>query len=329
MRSLIDQVISWDTIGPYEKEQYQYEITDAVIERETGVLTITLRLNFVMPALEMEKLSGVILHQFSDLKAVRFNYEYKDVMLTTEEIIPLFIPHMIQIVNGKYSAITKTIQTKKFEFDGEHLVIYALGRMSTEQLNDKVALQFRALLNTHFGIRCSVEFKNDESVYQAARESWRASEEADIKASLEEEKRKCAEARKAAAAGGGAAKSGGNSFGGNGGNGNAGGGGNGFGGGGFRRREKETPAEGNRIMGKDIFGDSVAISSIDQNSGSVILEGILFKKEGKVTKTGRVIATLLITDKKDSACLKTFCSQDKWSEIDSLLKNGEIGRAHV
>jgi len=325
MRSLIDQVISWDTISSHAKEQYQYEITDAVIERETGVLTITLRLNFVMPALEMEKLSGVILHQFSDLKSVKFNYEYKDVILTTEEIIPLFIPHMIQIVNGKYSAITKTIQTKKYEFDGEHLVIYALGRMSTEQLNDKVALQFRALLNTHFGIRCSVEFKNDESVYQAARESWKASEEADIKASVEEEKRKCAEARKAAASGG-AAKSGGNGFGGNGGNRSVGGGnsGSGFGGnGGFRRREKETPAEGNRIMGKDIFGDSVAISSIDQNSGAVILEGILFKKEGKVTKTGRVIATLLITDKKDSACLKTFCSQDKWNEIDSLLKNGD------
>lgn len=318
MRGLIDQVISWDAIGNHEKQQYQYEITDAVIEKETGVLTITLRLNFVMPALEMEKLAGIILHQFDDLKSVKFNYEYHDVILTPEEVIPLFIPHMIDIVNGKFSAITKTIQTKKFEFDGEKLIIYALGRMSTEQLNDKVALQFRALLNMHFGIRCNVEFKNDESIYQQAKENWKASEAADIQASLEEEKRKAAEARKNAPSGVNPARgSSGGGFGQN----NAGSG-NGAGGG-YRRREKETPAEGNRIMGKDIFGDSVSISSIDQNGGAVILEGILFKKEGKVTKSGRVIATLLITDKKDSACLKTFCSQDKWNEIDSLLKNGD------
>ena len=35
------------------------------------------------------------------------------------------------------------------------------------------------------------------------------------------------------------------------------------------------------IMGKDIFGDAVEISSIDQDTGNVILEGILFKKDYK------------------------------------------------
>ena len=127
MRNLIDQVISWDALGSYRKEQYQYEITDAVIDSETGVLTITLRLNFVMPVIDMEKLSGILLNQFSDLKSVEFRYEFENVIQQKEEISPLFIPHMIQIINGKYASITKTIEPKKFELNEEKLVIYALG----------------------------------------------------------------------------------------------------------------------------------------------------------------------------------------------------------
>ena len=61
MRNLIDTSISWDRLGDHERQEYQYWITDAVINSETGVLTITLRLNFVMPVIDMEKLSGIIL----------------------------------------------------------------------------------------------------------------------------------------------------------------------------------------------------------------------------------------------------------------------------
>ena len=117
MRNLIDTSISWDKLGNHERQEYQYEITDAVIDSETGVLTITLRLNFVMPVIDMEKLSGILLNQFSDLSSVEFRYEFRDVIQTKEEIIPLFIPHMIQIINGKYASITKTIEPKKFELN--------------------------------------------------------------------------------------------------------------------------------------------------------------------------------------------------------------------
>ena len=323
MRNLIDTSISWDRLGDHERQEYQYWITDAVINSETGVLTITLRLNFVMPVIDMEKLSGIILHQFSDLKSVEFRYEFADIIQTKEEIIPLFIPHMIRIINGKYASITKTIEPEKFELDGENLVIYALGKFSTEQLNERVALQFQHLLNSHFGLQYKVCFKNDESMYASAKENWMIQEARDIQASIEDDRVKAAEARRNSPV----AVSGGNSVTAGSGNGFGGGfkspGGNG-GGNGFRRREKELPAEGNRIMGKDIFGDAVEISSIDQDTGNVILEGILFKKDHKVTKTGRVIATLLITDKKDSACLKTFCSKEKWDEIDGLLKSGDF-----
>ena len=318
MRALIEQNIDWDVLSGHDKSQYTYEITEAVIESETGVLTISLRLNFIMPCLSMAKLKGVILHQIEALKDVKFKYNYENVILSEEEIIPLFIPHMIEIINGKYAAITKSIESSKFICEGEKLQIYALGRLATEQLNEKVAYQFKQLLAEHFGIHKDVTFVNDEDSYMKAAESWIESEESDIKASLEEAKKAAqmhkSESAKPAAGGG---------FGGN--NGNSGGN-SGFGGqnGGFKRREKETPAEGNRIMGKDIFGEAIPMSGLEADTGTVILEGILFKKDARPIRNEKKLVTLLITDKKTSVCLKTFCSNNKWEEIDSLLKSGDF-----
>lgn len=322
MRALIEQTIDWDVLKGHDKSQYTYEITEAVIESETGVLTISLRLNFIMPCLSMEKLKGVILHQIESLKDVKFKYIYENVILSEEEIIPLFIPHMIEIINGKYAAITKSIESSKFVCEGETLQIFALGRLASEQLNEKVAHQFKALLFEHFGIQKDVQFVNDEENYLKAAESWQTSEEADIKASLAEAQKAAqmhrSENPKPAASGGSGGFSGGKA-GGFGGNGQ--GGGNG---GGFRRREKETPAEGNRIMGKDIMGEAVSMSSLSADTGMVILEGILFKKDARPIRNEKKLVTLLITDKKTSVCLKAFCSNNKWEEIDSLLKSGDF-----
>ena len=318
MRELFDKNINWEAVG-YPREQLRYEASEAVIGKETGVLDIKLRLNFVVPHLDLERIRGILLHHFPELKGVRFQCSYENVIMPAEQVVSLFIPHMIEIINGKYAAITKTIQTDKYRFDGEKLELFALGRLATEQLNEKVAHQFSGLLASHFDIHAKVVFLNDEEIYSQAAEDWRSSEEADIKASLAEEMKKAAAVKKP---GGHKPASGGGGFAGN-------GGGGGFGGnggqksGGFRRREKESPAEGNRIMGKDIMGESVALSTLQADSGMVIVEGILFKKDARAIKNEKKLVTLLITDKKTSVCLKAFCSNNKWEEIDSLLKNGD------
>lgn len=315
MRHLLEQSITWDEVGNHPRDQYQYDITEAVIAKETGVLTLTLRLNFVPPFLDMEKLKGIILHQIPHLTEVKFIYVFSDMILREEEIISLFIPHMIEIINGKFAAITRTIETKKYHYDGRKLEIYALGKLSTEQLNQKVAHLFKGLLHEKFGITTEVSFINDEDHYHQAAHDWKASEAADIRASLEEQKKKIEEAKKTAPTKTQDGQSGGQSF-------SPGG----FGQGaksGFRRNEKELPAEGNRIMGKGVSGESVPLSSISADSGIVILEGILFKKEARPLRNGKKLITLLITDRTTSACLKAFCSANKWEEIDSLLKSGD------
>ena len=72
---------------------------------------------------------------------------------------------MINIINGSYGGITKTIQGDNFIFQDGKLEIYALGKLSTEQLNEKVAGRFQALLKERLDLDAVVHFKNNVDLY--------------------------------------------------------------------------------------------------------------------------------------------------------------------
>ena len=84
------------------------------------------------------------------------------------------------IVNGEYTSITKTIQTDNFYRQGNTLYIYALGKFSTEQLNEKVKSKFEKLLQENFGLFLSVEFVNNEALYEKTVEEIQQGERKDI-----------------------------------------------------------------------------------------------------------------------------------------------------
>ena len=75
-------------------------------------------------------------------------------------------------------------------------------------------------------------------------------------------------------------------------------------------------------MGKDIMGQSVSLSSLSADSGVVIVEGILFKKDSRPIKNEK--ASDSFDNRQKDICLSEgFCSNNKWDEIDSLLKSGD------
>ena len=51
MREIIDGAIGWEKIGTVKrnKDEYRYTLGKGVIHRETGVLTLPLTRNFVVP----------------------------------------------------------------------------------------------------------------------------------------------------------------------------------------------------------------------------------------------------------------------------------------
>ena len=73
MRKIIDGAISWEQIGDgkRDKTEYKYTLGKGVIHKDTGVLTLPVTLNFVMPFLDCEKIKAVIINKLNMLKDVK------------------------------------------------------------------------------------------------------------------------------------------------------------------------------------------------------------------------------------------------------------------
>lgn len=311
MKSLIESTINWSKIGKHPKDSYHFTIEKAVVSKDTAVFSMDVRLNFIIPYSDTERIEHLIRNEIPGLKGVSLNFIYEDVILSNEEIVKHYIGHMIHEINGSYAAITKTIFPREFTFANGVVTIMALGAVAVGELNEKVAGQFEKYLNRDFGINAKVVFTNHEDNYKE-----KAKEKAELARKELEEADK---AQKLAAANG---NGGGNGTSGNGG---AFGGKAGIASGGekWRRREKEEPMVGNRIMGKAIHDEPVPISSITVDSGQVTIEGMMFRKDARTIKNNKKLVTLLVTDKITSICVKIFSSEEKWNEIDSSLNSGD------
>ena len=315
MKSLIENTISWNKIGKHPKDSYNYSVEKAVVSKETAVLSMDIRLNFVMPFSDIDHISKMIRKEIAGLNGVSLQFIYEDVVLTEQEIINHYIEHMIHEINGSYAAITKTIFPDEYIYEDGKLTIMALGAVAVNELNEKVASQFEKYLSRDFGIEMKVVFSNHEDNYKETKK-----ERAELaKKELEEANK----VQKLAAAGGTGSNNtvnGGSS----GNNGTSGNSASNKGAEKWKRREKEEPMVGNRIMGKGINEEPVPISSITVDSGQVTIEGMLFRKEARTIKNNKKLVTLLVTDKTTSICVKLFASEEKWNEIDGNLKPGKL-----
>lgn len=307
MKELIENSITWTRLGKHPKTEYKFSIERAVLGKYNQILTIQIRLNFVMPFTDAEKIQAIVKSEVEGLSGVELAFVYEDVIQTPEEIIGLFIEHMIHIVNGSYAPITKTIFPEKFQFKDGRLTIYALGETSVALLNEQVAGKFERLLQQNFGIKAAVDFQNHQEIYEKAHQEIKEREKKDA----EENKKRQMQAqsrpkRESAESGGnggapwGEKKSWG------------------------KKKDQYEPVSGNRIMGKPIFGDPTPLGQVTVDSGKVVIEGILFKKAERTIKSGSKLITLLITDKKTSLCVKFFAPEQKWKDVDEHLKSGDV-----
>lgn len=297
MKNLIESTINWNRIGRHPKEEYHFSLGKAKMSKDGSVLTLDVELNFVMPFEDVLRLKALIINQIEHLRNVEFNFQYVDVILSKEEIIKLFVEHMIHLVNGEYASITKTILPKELKLKEEEVLLPAVGNVAVEQLNEKVSAKFQALLKETFGIDSHILFINHADTYQEMAKKQRKFSETEIEKVHQAQKtaqqslKKTANPTEKTWQG--------------------------------RKSTKEEPASGNRIMGKPINGELQTLAGLNPDSGQVSLEGILFRKEARTIRNDKKLVTLLLTDKKTSVCLKAFTSLSKWEEIEELLKPGD------
>lgn len=312
MKSLIEQSISWTKIGKHAKERYRYTVERAVVSKETAVLSVSMRLNFVLPFADVVRIRQRIKGEIQGLNDVEIRFFYEDVILSQQEILSHYIIYLIEELNGAYGGLLKTIFPQEFALAGGVCRIMALGDVAVNELNEKVSSYFRRKLRDHFAMDLEVVFVNHEDTYlEKTREkealAQKELEEASRMQSLAAAKGNSSNHGKASSpvASGGAPTD--------------------HGGGGkwSRKNQKEAPMSGNRIMGKPIFGDPTPLSAITEDSGQVVVAGMLFRKEARTIKQEKKLVTLLITDLHTSLCVKSFVSEDKWNEINDNLQPGD------
>lgn len=306
MRQIIEDALNKYNIEGMPEGSVHYELLRASIKKDSGVLSVDIALNFVMPLKACDEIRDAVIKKLDHkIKGVELNFIYENMLQNHEDIIRAFIPHMIRIVNGDYVGVTKAIQVGNFQWDGHSLYIYAVGDFTVNLLNAEVKKKFETLLYDTFKISANITFKNNEELFNKEFKAFKEKEAEDIKKSVEEHAKSLKE--KAAAAPSKSpdpAPSKGEWKG--------------------RRRKKELPASGDRIMGESIAeAANTALRDIDPSQNVVVVEGDIFKIDYKLIKSGNYLMTLLLTDNTTTICTKAFVSKAKHDEIEKLLSAGD------
>ncbi|MCL2436553.1 MAG: PolC-type DNA polymerase III [Clostridiales bacterium] len=286
MEHIIEQFISWDKIGKHERSEYTYTLGKAVMSKDRQTLTVNMELNFVIPHGDLAPLKQEIKSKVPGIKEVRFAFHYRDMVLTQQEQIALYIPYLVEEANGEYAAMTRTILTNEFVLNEDELVLYALGDVVVSRLNEHVASIFEKILSENMQIKRKIRFENHEEQYEKAKMQKNALDSQE----LSEIQKKTVQANPKAS-------------------------------------PTSNPKSGGRgsVM-KPVKGQVARLVDITPESGSVVIEGELFKKNHKTIKSGRKLVSLLVTDKTTSICVKAFLTDDKWEDLNENVREGDFVR---
>ncbi len=316
MIKILENSIDFSKLKNHENAHIEAEVEKAVLLRKDKVLELTMNLDFVLPVEQLDLFKRNLVAQLPGIEEVRLQISYNHLKQTIEEAVPLYIGHMIGIVNGKFAHVTKTIERDKWHLEDDILTIYALGERSVELLNKEVAQEFEKLLRRDLGLDARVVFKNHIETYKKVGLHVEEKERSALKKQMDEfakQRQEQGGRRQACEIGGVGSDSKGNFS------------------GDFgktqaaprRRKRGYVPVNGNVIMGSAVSGPFLSIGEVNSESGVVCIEGELFKKNSRTTKNDSKLVTLFVTDKRTSICIKAFVVNQKWDDIDNHLNSGD------
>ena len=279
-------------------DKYEYKMQEASLSKVTGKLTVEVGLNFVIPVSEVEKAEEILIKNVPGVSQVEFIFDYdKEMAMDKKEAVGHFLEHMIRKANGRYCHLTNSIRRDRFEFDEGTVTFFTVGQRIAEELNESLAEMFSQMITDAFGYSAEVIFVNDSEAYNQAEKDRRTPAAVimkmpptadlaakDVKENNEDKKDKKEK----------------------------------------KGKTKEKPkVVGNRIFGKAFSGEVMPMTQFSELSGDCILEGEVFGITSKTIKSGKLIVTILFSDKKTSVCGKSFMDNDRWELLDENLKEGD------
>ncbi|MBF1191004.1 MAG: hypothetical protein HXM05_04865, partial [[Eubacterium] sulci] len=109
MKELFYNYIDWDNVGEEYRDRAVAQVDDAVILSEKNILKLSVRLNYVVPAKDEDKIKGIILNSVGDLKDVEFEYAYVNLILSDADALRLILPKVLRKLNEKNHYVAGSI----------------------------------------------------------------------------------------------------------------------------------------------------------------------------------------------------------------------------
>ncbi|HFD1833901.1 TPA: PolC-type DNA polymerase III [Clostridium perfringens] len=227
--------------------------------------------------------------------------------ITLKQVVDQHWNHVCEKIIEKHPVLKEVLLNSHIVIEGEKIIIKNGSEFLCTFVNKKhIDREIKIYIKSFFGINSLVEVKYDESLANKNYNDEKLNENKEIA-------KKVIETMKAQAAQEKPVKkeSNDNKHKSNGGN-----------KGGYEKKSyKDEPKNENTILGRNIQGDTIDISSIDMGSGIVTISGDVFKTDIFETKTGRIILTFFITDYTSSIAVKCFLrDKDKEHVLENVKK---------
>ena len=227
--------------------------------------------------------------------------------ITLKQVLDQHWNHVCEKIIEKHPVLKEVLLNSRIVIEGEKIIIKNGSEFLCTFVNKKhIDRDIKGYIKSFFGINSLVEVKYDESLANKNYNDEKLNENKEIA-------KKVIETMKAQAAQEKPVKkeSSDNKHKSNGGN-----------KGGYEKKSyKDEPKNENTILGRNIQGDTIDISSIDMGSGIVTISGDVFKTDIFETKTGRIILTFFITDYTSSIAVKCFLrDKDKEHVLENVKK---------
>ena len=301
MNKLLKETIHWNEITYIDPARAEVTVQEAFLHQESKVLHLLLRANFVLPEEEELRVCRTIREALPDIAGVTIVYNYDREGMITEPAETL-AQVIRQIFRTCDCPMKNAVKLDTMQIEDSSVRIASLGEVATEELNRTMARTIAARVRDLLGRTIRIEFCNDETRYAGVEKAMEehaqkvlAEAQAEVKSA---EKKGRSSAKKAPAEG------------------------QPWNGGGRTRRKNGPVAYDGAILGHPISGRETPLGELKPESGKVIVSGMLFKIETRPIRGDKLIVSLLITDKKTSACLRFFLQEDKWPEVSDKLSPG-------
>lgn len=286
MKEIIVNHIDWENLNDLVRQSYFLDIEKVVLSKKNKMLKITLLVNFIIPFHNLEKIKKHIVDQLAYVEEVEFTFNFKDILITKDELIELYVPYLLNNQTLCNSYISKTISKESYEFQDHKLCFYALGEGIVETLNEKVSPKIQQELKDKFDLDLKVAFLNDYNLYNQYLEEEKITAEAEILEQVASTpKEKVKEGLKT------------------------------------QFKENKEKKKGNRIFGPTIKGSVEPINELQQDNHTAVIKGELIYKEYREIKSGKILVILALFDGTGTIGVKLFVSKEK---IDQIKDNLEV-----